>query len=112
MPIPEPFRDALRQGFACYFEVSELPGSWDEWSQEEFEEQAYAAASNILYWAKKFDISELVALIRAESQKQRGELVREIEGWTRFGWSRTEKDRAVLNRILCMIGDYLEQHAP
>ena len=111
MPTPEQFRHALRQGFACYFEVSELPSSWDEWSQEEFEEQAFAAASNILYWAKDFNISGLVAMIRTESQKERGELVREIESWTRFSWSRTEEDRAALSRILCMIGDYLDQRA-
>lgn len=108
MSIPEKFSDALRQEFGCYYEVSELPDSWEEWLLEELEDAARTGAARMRYWVDNADIPELIAFLRAESQNRQGSLVKEVEHWTRAYWRGDDENWMALQRILNSIANQLE----
>ena len=107
MSLPDHIWKALRNEFIAWYEVSELPDAWDEWIQNELKRSASASASRLRRAAKDTNIQDISNLLREGSQARRGELVRHIEAWTRFGWSDEDEDWTALQQILNAIADHL-----
>lgn len=108
MPIPEHFLKALRNEFTAFYDVSELPDSWDEWMSE-LDQEAAASATRLRGWIDNdAHASDLAGYLRDQSRERRGDLVLDVENWTRFGWSDEEEDWIALQRILRAIADRLD----
>ena len=109
MSLPSDLWKTLRDEFTAWYEVSELPDSWEEWTSTEFEQMTSRTASRLRRNVQEVRLSALVTLLREASRQRRGELVRQIEGWTRFGWSDEEEDWITLRRLLTTFANKLEQ---
>lgn len=108
MPIPERLSRALSNEFACFYEVSEIPDTWDAWLQE-LGNHAQASAARIRQWLDSdAAAAELAVYLKEQSSERHGELVRNIEARTRFAWSHQDDDWTALQRILQAIADCLE----
>lgn len=108
MFIPERFSKAIRTEFVAFYEVAELPGSWPEWMAD-LEQITAASAARIRRQLGDVPASELAEFLRTGSQDRQGALIRQIESWTRFGWSDEDDDWTALQQILRAIADQLDR---
>ena len=111
MPIPAKFTEAIKQEFGAFYQVSELPESWDNWLQNELDQAASSGADRMRQWLDDSHLSEFIDFLREESQKRRGGLVQEIELWTNAFWSHRDDDWNALQEILSALADQLEQRS-
>lgn len=107
MSIDERIHEALHNQLVSYFDYSELPESWDDWLREGLERDAARSAAQIRQTLGAALVPELASLLRAASLERRGELVREIESWTRFAWGRRDHTWAALQQLMLALARHL-----
>lgn len=110
MLLSDDIEKSFRNEFVAFYEISELPDSWEEWLNMELDNAATNSAARMTDWVEDNDIPEMARLLRSAARERRGTLVRQIEKWTRFFWSEEDDDWNALQEILNAIANQLEAY--